>query len=1142
MRLAFRGASSAALIVGLAGGFNAAWAQEQTVTTAQPTPQAGAVAQVDQTAATDEQPPGERVVITGSLIATTPEDAPKPVEVYTAEDLKAQGQPSVSEFVRSLTVNFGSDLSFGQASQDVPTGAGFANADMRGLGPNGTLVLMNGRRLATTNGGFGADLNTVPMEALEAVEVLKDGASTTYGAGAVGGVLNFRTRRDIDAPIITIEKSMYDGSEGELNVDFQTGWVGDAGNILLSLHYGRVEPMGQSKRDFSRQPYTVNPTQYSLNAPNPGRFHASQNFYTATVTGTAAGTNVLGAVNDLPGNTGAAARTACEAVGGRIVGDLTSGPLTTSTNTACALQQFPFQDLVNENDNYRFYGEMNADLMDSMEFHMDVTYSKSETTRNDIPAIAPLAAMRSTDAGVGASCAASCQYVIPVGVQTYSLTGTPTGQFFRNPFVDDFMARAGVTALQLPATGALYTAANWRPFGYGGNPLYEDGRRKSRQQRERFLFATGIKGEFTGDSMLGKLLNGIKYDYSAQYNYYLDTNIAPDLSVARLQAALQGYGGFNCSAVDRVPTDFTTAFTFNRTVGIQSNVQPGTDGCQWFNPFSSGWATSAATGTANPMFNSGNPVLPGSNPTARPTGYANPADLINWMTIDRLFETQYQSSTFDFTWSGEIPGFELPGGPIGWAAGTQWRMTERRSISGTGQPADERALNLALCPYPEQVPGDRGCAGSPGAFFGNDEHTESDEDSQTLSYYAEFSLPVLDTLNLTASFRREEYNGGKITGDIYSVAGKYDITDNLYVRASYGTNFRAEQALDNDPGLITTANEQPARFGGTASGPLFTSITQVVPDLGPEDDTTLNVGVGYERDVGDGRIRMSVDFFEINIDGEVATTGTATVYNNVFGQNAAGQLFDPDGAGPLTPTVSSPNQFADCNARLIFMLAFSTPCVTGTTTAASLLGVLQLTQNGPSRVLNGVDYSFDFSYPLFNGTFGANLTATQNLVYKTQGYDVLGIPFEEGQNRLGYVNQSLLVPLVPDWRANMTLRWANTEHSINLRTNYQSGVHDERDPALVPLGVYPSAGSLTDINSALAGLQFSTWGVYPEDYVDFDLNYIYTAPFWEELEFRVSVLNLTDEDPLKAQNRNGYLSGIGNPRGRQLELGVTKRF
>ncbi|MDP3738841.1 MAG: TonB-dependent receptor [Hyphomonadaceae bacterium] len=1162
MKTAIRGASRAALILGLAGSFQGAWAQQgaapqpqtpasQAVATTQAAPQAQAPqAGADQTSPATPADSGEKVVIVGSLIATTAEDAAKPVEVYTAETLREQGSPSVAEFVKSLTVNYGADLGFGNTSQDIPTGAGFANADLRGIGPNGTLVLMNGRRLASTNGGFGADLNTIPMEALEQVEVLKDGASTTYGAGAVGGVLNFRTRRDIDAPIVTVERSMYDGSEGEWNADFQTGWVGDAGNVLLSLHYGHVDRMSQLKRDFSTQPFAVNPTLYSLNGPNPGRFHASQNFYTANSLTPGAGlvtAGATGAVNDLPGSVGAAATQACQQVGGEIVANLNGSPTTTSTNTACALKQFYFQDLISANDSYRAYLEVNTDLLETMEFHMDVTYSKSDTLRHDIPTAAPLAGMRSTAAGVGANCASSCQYVIPVNQQIYSLTGTGTGTFVRNPFVDDFMARTGVTAGQVAGNGAIYTANNWRPFGYGGNPLYESRLRESHQQRERFLASVGFTGEFDSDTLLGSVLGGIKYDYSGQYNAYTDTNIAPDVVVSRLQAALMGYGGFNCAAIDRVATDFTSDFTFNRTVGIQSNIAPGTNGCQYFNPFSSGWATSFATGAANPMFNAGTPVLPASA-TPRPTGYENPVDLINWMIADRVTETQLLSTTFDATWSGEIPAFELPGGVIGWAAGVQWRMTERRNLSSTGQSTDERNLNFALCPYPDQLSGFRGCAGTPGAFFSADEHVESDEDSQTIAYYAEIAVPVLDNLNLGASVRREEYNGGRIIGDIWGVNGKYDITDNLYVRASYGTNFRAEQALDNDPGLITVATDPSTRFGATNVGRV-TAVTLVDPDLGIEDDTTFNAGIGYNMDIGDGRLRLSADFFEIVIDGEVTTTATATVFNNVFGINSDSAVITnsqknrtnpaiPDAAGPAQ--ASTLNQFADCSARLAFMVAFTTPtCITGVTTAADLVAVARSTQNGPRRTLNGVDYAVDFSYPILNGTFGVNFTATNNLVYKTQGFEVAGIRFEDPQVRLGFVNGSLTVPLVPDWRSNLTVRWANEQHNINLRMNYQSGVHDERDPAFQGTLTYPTAGTLTAINPA-GGT--STFGIFPEDYTDFDLTYIYSAPFWEELDLRLTILNITDEDPLAAQNRNGYLTGIGNPRGRQVELGVTKRF
>ena len=138
-----RGVSTLALFFGVSG-LAAAHAQ-QTITTTPQADQAGySSSGVERTASSAPQATEDRVTITGSLIATTAEDAPKPVDVFTLEDLEQQGSPNVTEFVRSLTTSYGDDLGFGQASPDVPQGTGFGNANLRGLGSNGTLVLMNG--------------------------------------------------------------------------------------------------------------------------------------------------------------------------------------------------------------------------------------------------------------------------------------------------------------------------------------------------------------------------------------------------------------------------------------------------------------------------------------------------------------------------------------------------------------------------------------------------------------------------------------------------------------------------------------------------------------------------------------------------------------------------------------------------------------------------------------------------------------------------------------------------------------------------------------------------------------------------------------------------------------------------------------
>jgi outer membrane receptor protein involved in Fe transport len=1156
-----KGVSALALLFG-ASQLGTAVAQQapapnQTVTTnttagPQTAPQSAAA--VDQSAPANQ--PADKVVITGSLIATTPEDAPKPVEVYSAEDLKQQGTPNVTEFIRSLTVSYGDDLGFGQASPDVPEGTGFGNANLRGLGSNATLALMNGRPLAPWNGAFGADINTVPMDALQAVEVLKGGASATYGAGAVGGVLNFRTRRDIDAPQISIEKQFYDGSDGYWKGSFLTGWVGDAGNLMVSLSHSHEDQMLMDQRDFSSVDYKVNaggalyasPT-HTLVGANPGAFQVgTTNFYTQTGLVTVPTT----LINDY--------RTAadCTAVGGYIVSTLQ----TNNTSTACGMKLAPFQSLVNENTQNQAYAEFNANISDSMEVHFDINWSSSVSQEARLPIDAASAQAidrsASTTTRTGMTGCTGCNYVLPVQVQNYSTTGTPLGTFVRNPFINDLMTRTGLNSTTLPDTGAIYLgSAGWRPFMYGGNPMFEDGRRHNRFERDSFAITAQITGEFPEDNLLGPLLNGVHYDFSGQYNQYLNTYFQGDLFVSRLQNALNGYGGPNCNAIDRVPTDYTSAATYNRTVGIQSSTPAGTGGCQWFNPFASAWATSIVNGAANPQFNSGTPTL-AANATPRPTGYQNPKDLIDWMWNDKKAEYQLQSATFNFVLSSTIPEnwLKLPGGEIGWAAGVNWRQVEGRRMNGETDNQVEEDMATQFCAWPDRAvvnspaqvepgTGTPGCT-TAGAFFGTGRLSIVGAtvppfyyDNQNLALFAEVSLPILDNVSLQWSGRHEEWNGGSLKGDIYSVAGKWDITDNLWVRSDYGTNYRADAALELQPGATIYSTSNQTRFGAATQ---IQHATIVAPGIKPEDDKTFNFGFGWQSELGEGRIRASVQFFEALIDGQVSTTSATTIYNNVFGLNtAACQANRADSSSCSTSGaeiatglpgtgISNGTQFANCSARLISFIQFVTPCVQGVTTSVNILETDLFQLNGSGFITNGIDYSVDYAHPLFDGTFSAQLTATQNLVYKSRGYDVNGILFEASGHRLGYANYTRTGNESRRWRANGQVRWANDVHNISLRANFSSGVYNEAFPigGLNPIGITPNT--------------YSGWGVDFKSYLDFDLNYVYTAPFWKELELRATVLNLFDKDPTQAAGRTGYYTATGNPRGRIIELGVSKKF
>lgn len=135
----------------------------------------------------------EVVIVTGSYIRGTAEDAALPVDVISTEELEKQGAPSAIDMLKSLTVMngiIGESNRFtsgrGQASQ------GSASINLRGFGAARTLVLLNGKRLASD------DANLIPSNAIARVEILKDGGATTYGSDAIAGVVNYITKERVD--------------------------------------------------------------------------------------------------------------------------------------------------------------------------------------------------------------------------------------------------------------------------------------------------------------------------------------------------------------------------------------------------------------------------------------------------------------------------------------------------------------------------------------------------------------------------------------------------------------------------------------------------------------------------------------------------------------------------------------------------------------------------------------------------------------------------------------------------------------------------------------------------------------------------------------------------------------------------------
>jgi iron complex outermembrane recepter protein len=196
----------------------------------------------------------ERVIVTGSNIRRTEAETASPVQTVTREDIEKSGKSSVAELLQSLAVD-------NQGSVPTTFGGGFAagasGISLRGLGVASTLVLLNGRRLAP----YGladdgqkvfADLNLIPLEAVDRVEIVKDGASAIYGSDAIAGVVNVILRKDFRGAVgkVSYGQSRYgDGAETRAAITAGFGSIEtDKYNILLNLEAGQKDTIWNRDR------------------------------------------------------------------------------------------------------------------------------------------------------------------------------------------------------------------------------------------------------------------------------------------------------------------------------------------------------------------------------------------------------------------------------------------------------------------------------------------------------------------------------------------------------------------------------------------------------------------------------------------------------------------------------------------------------------------------------------------------------------------------------------------------------------------------------------------------------------------------------------------------------------------------------
>jgi len=202
----------------------------------------------------------DRVEITGSSIKRIEGETALPVQVLTREDIQRTGAATVEQLLQTVGA-ISSSGGLTAASVSGATTGGISSISLRGLSSLRTLILVNGRRVSPYGIGFTADsvsvdVNSIPLAAIERVEVLKDGASAIYGSDAIAGVVNFILRKDFKGIEVTGEYGdTTDGGARLTRASLAYG-VGDLGkdrfNFMLVGNYQKETTLFGGQRDFAR--------------------------------------------------------------------------------------------------------------------------------------------------------------------------------------------------------------------------------------------------------------------------------------------------------------------------------------------------------------------------------------------------------------------------------------------------------------------------------------------------------------------------------------------------------------------------------------------------------------------------------------------------------------------------------------------------------------------------------------------------------------------------------------------------------------------------------------------------------------------------------------------------------------------------
>ena len=994
------------------------------------------------TASAQDNSDVDEIIVTGSRIPIDPNlSSAIPVQSLTEDDFRLSGEISLADIVNDVPA-----LVSSLTSENSVTGANSLN--LRGLGANRTLTLVNGRRhVSGFEGSQAVDIGSIPQALVERVEVLTGGASAIYGSDAVTGVVNFVLKDDFEGLDIDVRGGISDQGDAE-NFSIR-GVVGknfdnDRGNVTLAVDYIEDSVLFFGDRDFSRDNNTADDQPNSSTDPDapPRIFQADPRFSISSGQGLIAFQDFGPSGLDVNNN----GIEDCEessvgqnfldfGVGGchvvnddgsiRPFADGTVGGFTqqfggdgiAQTHNGDTL--FPSVDTVTLNLNASY------DLTPALEVFVEGKYSSSQaSTFAELNGFFDL---------------------LPISTE--------------NPFIPDVLRTTADNA------GGLFV--NRDPRDLVTNEF-------DTTDRETFRIVGGLKGEFGRE-------NSLNFEISGNYGEFTaDSNDANYLLLDRFFAAIDVIDGPNGPI-------------------CRSDVQPG--------------VTPPGTPFGIPAFDEGIFSFTPGDGQCQPldvlggTFSASP-EAVNFVTTPVTDTAKLTQTVLSAIVSGDSSEyFTLPAGPIGFAAGIEYR---EESSSNTINPFEQGIL-------PEGTPFTAGdlissvSANESLGFNGGTSRTiNSEGDYSVTDLFGEIRIPLLadktliKDLTVDGAVRFADYSTlGLAT--TWKLGASWALDDSLSFRGTVSQAIRAPNITELfspeqpifvrpvdpcDAAIVPTAVDPVLRQAncnadGIPTGfidPLtarFAGVSGGNPDLEQETADTITIG-GVFRPSFIDRLSITVDYWDVEIDNVIAA---------VTAQDIVDQCYD---------ATTFPNAFCGNFTR------------NRDASSPQFLGfdfLRQSTINFARAEASGIDFAANYSFDIGQNNIGLRLVGTRQLEL-SNFFDPTDLTNEDPE--LGEINR-------PKWSGNAVVSLERGPFSGSVQGSYQS------------------KQTLTgaEIQSVVATFG-PTNGFSDESYI-FDANASYE---WNEnITVYGGVNNFTGEDPFITET-----AFPSSPRGRYFFGGVRVTY